>query len=72
MGGRRPGPTNYNPFSRFTAPRTPGPLGQNDAAIKVLEQESKLLPDDQLIAQILQALKPVPSGKDDRPTAGGA
>jgi hypothetical protein len=32
MGGRRPGPTNHNPFSRFTAPRTPGPLGRNDAA----------------------------------------
>ena len=32
MGGRRPGPTNHNPLSRFTAPRTPGPLGRNDAA----------------------------------------
>jgi hypothetical protein len=30
--GRRPGPTNHNPLSRFTAPRTPGPLGCNDAA----------------------------------------
>jgi hypothetical protein len=25
-------PTNYNPLSKFTAPRTPGPLGRNDAA----------------------------------------
>jgi hypothetical protein len=32
MGGRRPGPTNHNPLSKFTAPRTPGPLGHNDAA----------------------------------------
>jgi hypothetical protein len=32
MGARRPGPTNQNPFSRFKAPRTPGPLGRNDAA----------------------------------------
>lgn len=32
MGGCRPGPTNHNPLSRFTAPRTPGPLGCNDAA----------------------------------------
>jgi hypothetical protein len=32
MGGRRPGPINHNPLSRFTAPRTPGPLGRNDAA----------------------------------------
>jgi hypothetical protein len=32
MGGRRPGPTNHNPFSRFTPPRTPGSLGRNDAA----------------------------------------
>lgn len=32
MGGRRPGPTGSNPLSRFTAPRTPGPLGHNDAA----------------------------------------
>lgn len=31
-GGRRPGPTSHNPLSRFTAPRTPGPLGRNDAA----------------------------------------
>ena len=32
MGGCRPCPTNHNPLSRFTAPRTPGPLGCNDAA----------------------------------------
>ena len=32
MGGCRPGPANHTPFSRFTAPRTPGPLGRNDAA----------------------------------------
>jgi hypothetical protein len=32
MGGCRPGPTNHNPFARFAAPRTPGPLGCNDAA----------------------------------------
>jgi hypothetical protein len=25
-------PTKYDPLSRFTAPRTPGPLGRNDAA----------------------------------------
>jgi len=30
--GCRPGPTSHNPFSRFGAPRTPGPLGCNDAA----------------------------------------
>ena len=30
-GGRRPGPNYHNPLSRFTAPRTPGPLGCNDA-----------------------------------------
>lgn len=28
----RPGPTNHNPLSRFSAPRTPGPLGRYDAA----------------------------------------
>ena len=28
----RPGPTNHNPLSRFTAPRTPGSLGRHDAA----------------------------------------
>lgn len=32
MGGRRPGPTTCNPFTLFTPPRTPGPLGVNDAA----------------------------------------
>jgi hypothetical protein len=32
MGGSSPGPTNHNPFSSFGAPRTPGPLGRNDAA----------------------------------------
>ena len=31
MGGRRPGPFNHNPLSPLTAPRTPGPLGRNDA-----------------------------------------
>ena len=30
--GRRPGPHNYNPFSRLLPARTPGPLGCNDAA----------------------------------------
>jgi len=30
--GCHPGPTNHNPFSRLGAPRTPGPLGRNDAA----------------------------------------
>ena len=33
MGGCRPGPTNHNPLSRFTAPRTPGPVVCNDAAV---------------------------------------
>lgn len=28
----RPGPTNHNPLSKFTAPRTPGSLGRHDAA----------------------------------------
>lgn len=32
MGGRRPGPTNHNPFSLLNPSRTPGPLGCNDAA----------------------------------------
>jgi hypothetical protein len=32
MGGCRPGPASHNPFSRFGAPRTPGPLGRYDAA----------------------------------------
>jgi hypothetical protein len=31
MGARRPGPFNHNPLSPLTAPRTPGPLGRNDA-----------------------------------------
>jgi hypothetical protein len=30
-GGRRRGPANYDPFSRFFPPRTPGTLGRNDA-----------------------------------------
>jgi tetratricopeptide (TPR) repeat protein len=44
-------------------------LGQNDAAARELEQVTKLLPKDQLSAQILAALKPKPSD-DGRPTPG--
>jgi tetratricopeptide (TPR) repeat protein len=43
---------------------------QPDAAVKVLEQVHRLLPDDQLSAQILAALKPKPQGAEDAPRAG--
>ena len=44
-------------------------LGQNDAAARELEQVTKLLPKDQLSAQLLAALKPKPS-EDGRPAPG--
>jgi hypothetical protein len=44
-------------------------LGQNDAAIRELEQVTKLQPKDQLSAQLLAALKPKPAD-DGRPTPG--
>jgi tetratricopeptide (TPR) repeat protein len=44
-------------------------LGQNDAAIKELESVTRLQPEDKLSAQLLAALKPKPSGTDDRPPA---
>jgi hypothetical protein len=45
-------------------------IAQPDAAIKTLDQVHALLPDDQLSAQILSALKPKPQGKEDAPQAG--
>jgi tetratricopeptide (TPR) repeat protein len=42
---------------------------QPDAAVKLLEQVHSLLPDDQLSAQILTALKPKPQGEGDAPRA---
>jgi tetratricopeptide (TPR) repeat protein len=42
-------------------------LGQPQPAIKVLHQLTVLLPNDQLSAQLLQALEPKAPAKDDRP-----
>lgn len=42
-------------------------LGQTDAAITVLEQVTRLQPQDQLSVAMLQALKPKPLEGDDRP-----
>jgi len=44
-------------------------MGQTDPAIKMLEQVSSLLPNDQLSAEILQALKPKFVEGGDKPTA---
>jgi hypothetical protein len=45
-------------------------LSQLDAAAKMLEQVTALQPNDQLSAQILQALKSRPADAGDRPAAG--
>jgi hypothetical protein len=42
-------------------------LGQPQPAVKVLHQLTTLLPNDQLSAQLLQALEPKAPEKDDRP-----
>jgi hypothetical protein len=44
-------------------------MGQNDPAIKMLEQVTSLLPNDQLSAEILKALKPKAPDNSGRPTA---
>jgi tetratricopeptide (TPR) repeat protein len=45
-------------------------LGQNSAAIKALEQLQVLIPKDQLVAQILTALKSSPPQRSDAPGPG--
>jgi tetratricopeptide (TPR) repeat protein len=45
-------------------------LGQTDAGIREFENVHRLLPNDQLSAQILAAMKPKPQGDSDAPKAG--